>query len=71
MLDSSNNIMTQNVRAIRFRDTLKADLRLGKGSRAINRGDDIRKYDSFIKFDYLKNPRPKGKAFDIGAYEVE
>jgi parallel beta-helix repeat protein len=72
-LDSCNNIFTQDINRIRFRDrdTLHADLRLRTGSPAINRGIDVRKYNKDLTFDFLKNPRPKGSAFDIGAYENE
>jgi hypothetical protein len=70
-LDSCNNIFTQNTNRIRFKDPLHADLRLSAGSPAINRGADLRKFNKDLCFDFLKNPRPKGKAFDVGAYENE
>jgi hypothetical protein len=72
-MDSSNNIFTQRVQAIRFMnsDTLHADLRPRPGSPAINKGADVRKYDQSLTFDFLKKPRPKGNAFDIGAYEIQ
>jgi hypothetical protein len=72
-LDSSNNIFTQNINRLRFlnNDTLHADLRLRNGSPAINKGIDVRKYHCQLTFDFLKNPRPKGGAYDIGAYEIE
>ena len=69
ILDSCNNIFTQHTDAIHFRDTLHSDLRLDKGSPAINHGVDVRKYTKSLTFDYLKNPRPMGRAYDIGAYE--
>jgi hypothetical protein len=70
-LDSCNNIFTQHADRIRFRDTLKADLRLTNGSPAINHGADVRKFNGDLNCDFLKNPRPKGKGFDIGAFESE
>lgn len=71
ILDSCNNIFTQDISRVRFRNILQADLRLRPGSPAINRGADVRKFCKDVSFDFLKNPRPKGKAFDIGAYEME
>jgi hypothetical protein len=71
LLDSSNNIFTQQMYSIKFRDPLHADLRLQKGSRAINKGADVSKYAKDLTFDFLKNPRPRGGAFDVGAYENE
>lgn len=70
-LDSSNNIFTQNIAAVKFKNPIHADLSLQKGSPAINRGADVRKYYKDLTFDFLKNPRPRGNAFDIGAYEHE
>jgi hypothetical protein len=69
MLDSSHNIMTQNTHCILFRDTLNYDLRLKRGSRAIDKGIDIRSLVPGLSFDYLHNVRPKGRTFDVGAYE--
>jgi hypothetical protein len=70
-LDSCNNIFTQNVDRIHFRDTVKGDFRLTRGSPAINHGADVRKFNCDLNFDFIKAPRPKGKGFDIGAYESE
>lgn len=70
-LDSCNNIFTQHADRIHFRDTLKADFRLTRGSPAINRGADVRKFHCDLNVDFLKTPRPKGNGFDIGAYESE
>jgi hypothetical protein len=68
-LDSSNNIMTQNTASILFRDTVHYDLRIKRGSRAIDKGVDIRRQIPGFTFDFLRNARPKGNAFDVGAYE--
>jgi hypothetical protein len=68
-LDSSNNIMTQNTCSILFRDTINLDLRLKRGSRAIDKGIDMRSIVPGLSFDFLHNARPKGKSFDVGAYE--
>jgi hypothetical protein len=69
LLDSSHNIMTQNTHCILFRDTINYDLRIKRGSRAIDKGIDMRSLVPGLSFDYLHNARPKGKAFDVGAYE--
>ena len=69
VLDSVCNIFTQHTASIHFRDTLNSDLRLLKGSPAINNGFDVRAYKTDLTFDYLENPRPQGNAFDVGAYE--
>ena len=71
VMDSSNNIFTQKTSAILFRDTLHSDLRLKKGSPAINHGIDVRIFNPAITCDFLKAQRPIGKGFDIGAYEFE
>ena len=71
ILDSSNNIFTQNTNAIMFRDTLGADLRLLKGSPAIDAGVDMSRYQPDNLFDCEKNVRPRGNGYDIGAYEIE
>lgn len=71
VLDSSNNIFTQKTCNILFRDTLHNDLRIKHGSPAINKGTDVRVYTPTLTFDFLKNARPRGKRFDIGAYEFE
>jgi hypothetical protein len=69
-LDSSNNIFTQVTERIHFMDTLLTDLRPAPGSPVIDRGIDVRKFKEEIQYDFLRNPRPKGKGFDIGAYEL-
>ena len=50
----------------RFEDAASGDYRLGKGSPAINAGDDI---TLLVASDIDGNTRPLFKAFDIGAYE--
>ncbi len=69
ILDSSNNIFTQATDRIRFMDTLLTDLRPAPGSPVVDKGMDIRKICKEICYDFLQNPRPHGKGFDIGAYE--
>ena len=72
VLDSSNNIMTQNIHRVKFRDPEHLDFRLSKGSPAINKGADVRKkIQCDLPFDFNKNPRPKGNGYDIGAFEDE
>lgn len=70
VLDSICNIFTQHAAGILFMDTLRGDLRLRKGSPAIDGGMDVRAYNKDLTFDYLGNPRPLGPAFDVGAYEM-
>jgi hypothetical protein len=71
ILDSSNNIMTQNEDRIKFLDPKHADFRLAKGSPAINKGADVRKFHCDLLFDFNKSPRPKGLHYDIGAFESD
>ena len=66
-IDISNNIFTQDLSELKFLNVEKADFKTGKGSPAIDGGRDVSKYH--VTFDFSKNPRPKGKAFDVGAFE--
>jgi parallel beta-helix repeat protein len=70
-LDSAGNIFTQKTCKILFRDTLHNDLRIRSGSRAIDKGVDVRVFNPKLTFDFLRNTRPQGKRFDVGAYEYD
>ena len=66
-IDMSNNLFIRDAGQLRFMNVGQSNFKVGKGSPAIDGGRDMSMYH--INFDLLKNPRPKGKAFDIGAYE--
>ena len=57
---------TEVLRSPRFVSQTGGDLRLSKGSPAINAGKDL---TSMLTMDMLGNRRPSHKVFEIGAYE--
>lgn len=65
----SNNIKTNNIADVKFVDHANKDYRLLIGSPAIDAGKNMSAYS--ITKDLDENPRPKGTAFDIGAYEYQ
>jgi hypothetical protein len=66
-IDMSNNIFTRDLSELMFVKDEKSECRTGKNSPAVDGGRDMSMYN--INFDFQKAPRPKGKAYDIGAYE--
>ncbi|MDX1627160.1 MAG: right-handed parallel beta-helix repeat-containing protein [Fulvivirga sp.] len=67
-LDTSNNILTNNVEALMFVDAANNDFRLQEGSIAIDAGLDVSSYG--VDTDFLGNPRPVGE-YDVGAIEKQ
>lgn len=70
-LINSNNILTNDISAIKFVDPNSGNLKLNSGSSAINNGFDVRTYFGGLTFDFERKQRPRGAAFDIGAIEQE
>jgi hypothetical protein len=67
-LTTSNNIRRKNLKDLKLVDTVNfTDLRLQAGSHAIDSGTDVSSYG--VNFDFARVSRPKGNAFDAGAYE--
>jgi hypothetical protein len=66
-IDMSNNIFTRDLSELKFIKDDKSECKTAKGSPAVDGGRDMSMYN--VTFDFQKNPRPKGKAYDIGAYE--
>lgn len=67
-IDTSNNILTVDIAALKFLDAANNDYRLGEGSIAIDAGIDVSSYG--INIDFEGNPRPVGE-FDVGALEKQ
>lgn len=65
----TNNITTQNINDLKFVNPSAKDYRLQPGSPAIDAGRDMSTYG--ITFDLDEKPRPKGSAWDIGAFEYQ
>ncbi|WP_165823883.1 right-handed parallel beta-helix repeat-containing protein [Pseudochryseolinea flava] len=68
-IDMSNNLFTQDVSQLKFLNVDQYDFKVSRESPAIDGGRDMSAYN--INFDFLKNERPKGKGYDIGAFEFE
>ncbi|MEX2230935.1 MAG: right-handed parallel beta-helix repeat-containing protein [Cyclobacteriaceae bacterium] len=62
-----NNYFTRDINAPKFKSPSAFNYGLNTGSPAINKGTNIAVYN--ISRDYAQNPRLKGTAYDIGAYE--
>jgi len=67
VLDSANNIVTNNISSLKFVDWGRFNVKLKTGSIAIDKGADLSAFG--VTFDFDGNNRPKGLAFDIGAFE--
>lgn len=63
----SNNLFSRKISELLFADISSNNFYPLKGSPLIDKGKDVSTY--LVKFDYSNNSRPKGEAFDIGAYE--
>jgi hypothetical protein len=63
----ANNFTTLNINDIKFVDIKKNNFRHQSSSPAVNQGADISTYN--IQFDFYKEGRKKGSAYDIGASE--
>ncbi|MFZ6011979.1 MAG: choice-of-anchor Q domain-containing protein [Bacteroidota bacterium] len=70
-IEESNNIMTNDIGSIKFADPGRSNLILNSGSPCINTGIDVRIFNPGLTFDIRNEARPKGAAFDVGAYEIE
>lgn len=68
-IDSSNNIFTQDVESLKFRNPDDWDYTLMEGSRAIDGGADLS--DFKISLDIMGNARPAGGGYDVGAFETQ
>lgn len=66
-IDTSSNIMTQNLAPLDFTDISNHDFSIGSNSSAINKGENVAIYG--IVDDILGNARPESNDYDIGAYE--
>lgn len=62
-----NNHFTRDINSVKFTNPSAFNYSLMSGSPVINKGTNIGAYN--IVVDYAQNPRLKGIAYDIGAYE--
>lgn len=67
VVKSQNNYFTRDLNAPKFVSASTFNYALNTGSPAINKGYNISSYN--IPVDFVGNPRLKGGAYDIGAYE--
>jgi hypothetical protein len=63
----ANNHFTRDIATLKFRNAGAYDYALTSTSPVINKGYNISTYN--ITVDYAQQPRLKGTAYDIGAYE--
>lgn len=68
-LDTSNNIMTQNISSLDFSNLSQNDYSLGANSAALDKGENVSEYG--VIDDILGNARPENENYDIGAHEAE
>lgn len=66
-IQSSNNQFTRDIATLKFRSASTYDYALTSASPVINKGYNIGAYN--ILTDYALQPRLKGGAYDIGAFE--
>ena len=65
-----NNLLTQDITTVKFVDAAGKDFHLASNATgAIDKGKDVLAYG--VNFDYDEKARPKGTAFDIGAFEFQ
>lgn len=64
-----NNIRTQDITTVKFVNAAGKDYHLQVGAPGIDAGKDMSAYGA--TFDFDEKTRPKGTAFDIGAYEYQ
>lgn len=65
----SNNLRTQDINSVRFINPSAKDFRLQSTSPAVDQGRNVSTFG--INLDFDLKPRPSGKAFDIGAFELQ
>lgn len=65
----SNNLFTTDISFICFTDHYNQNYSLSPKSPAIDKGADLSAF--YIDFDFNNSVRPKGKGFDIGAFEFD
>jgi hypothetical protein len=66
-IQSANNQFTRDIATLKFRNAGAYDYALTSTSPVINKGYNISTYS--ISIDYAMQPRLKGSAYDIGAFE--
>lgn len=65
----SNNLFTININEVYFKNNDEDDYTLRYKSPAVDKGLNLSEFN--INFDFSNQPRPMGKATDIGAYEFD
>lgn len=68
-VEMANNIFTDNIDSVGFEDVGLRNLRLKRGSVAVDAGLDLGTYG--IYEGHEGEPRPSGSGYDIGAYELQ
>jgi hypothetical protein len=66
-IQMANNQFTRDINSLKFTSPSTFNYSLTATSPALNKGANISSYN--IPVDFAKNPRLKGTAYDIGAYE--
>jgi hypothetical protein len=66
-IDLSNNLLARDISELKFSDAAHDNFKISERSPAIDAGRDAAVFN--VTFDFLKNKRPRGKTFDVGAYE--